>query len=372
MWLCYIKSGKHQIMKNIYLNIPELKPGTLPLVLATIISTQGSTPRKPGSSALFSSNGLICGTIGGGVLEGRVQEIAKTAANTGESNIIHFDLNKDISSREDAICGGQAAILIDAALGNHQAVFEQITMLLQKRIPCVMAAIISMAGGKGAKINRFILTADGKSNLPEHFREKIQAEANRLLASSNQDDFCKMDIGSRSEEENIIAFLEPLFPPLHLVIAGAGHIGKALSHLGRLLDFEVTVIDDRTEFANRQNLPDADHILVDDIGKAMQEIDKTPDTYIVIVTRGHNDDANALKQCIGSRAAYVGMIGSRTKIEKMHKNFVQNGWADEEQWKTIHSPIGLDILSQTVEEIALSIAAEIILEKNRMKDKRQK
>jgi xanthine dehydrogenase accessory factor len=104
----------------------------------------------------------------------------------------------------------------------------------------------------------------------------------------------------------------------------------------------------------------------------MQEIDKTPDTYIVIVTRGHYDDANALKQCIGSRAAYVGMIGSRTKIEKMHKNFVQNGWADEEQWKTIHSPIGLDILSQTVEEIALSIAAEIILEKNRMKDKRQK
>ena len=76
-------------MNNIYLHIPEFKPGSIPLVLATVISTQGSTPQKAGSSALFSSRGLICGTVGGGVLEGRVQKIAIEAASTGESNI-HF------------------------------------------------------------------------------------------------------------------------------------------------------------------------------------------------------------------------------------------------------------------------------------------
>jgi xanthine dehydrogenase accessory factor len=135
--------------------------------------------------------------------------------------------------------------------------------------------------------------------------------------------------------------------------------------LGRLLGFEVTVIDDRSEFANNTNLPDADNIIVEDIGKALSELKKIQDSYIVIVTRGHDDDAKALIPSINSRAAYIGMIGSKNKIAKMHRNFVQNGWATEEQWSAIHAPIGLDILSKTVEEIAISIAAELVFERNK-------
>ncbi|MCX6335507.1 MAG: XdhC family protein [Bacteroidia bacterium] len=159
-------------------------------------------------------------------------------------------------------------------------------------------------------------------------------------------------------------FLEPVFPLPVLVIAGAGHIGKALSHLGRMLDFEVTVIDDRSEFANTENLPDADHIIMKDIGKTMSEINMVSDTYIVIVTRGHKDDAQALKPCIGSGAAYVGMIGSKEKVSRIKAEFIEKQWASEEQWNGIHTPIGLDIKSKTVEEIAISIAAELILVKN--------
>jgi xanthine dehydrogenase accessory factor len=359
------------MMGNIYLHIPEYDPGSFPLVLATVISTEGSTPRKPGSSALFSRKGLLYGTVGGGVLEGRVQKIAQEAARTSESNIYHFEFNNDISLREEAICGGRATILIDATLCNYQTVFEQVKTSLQNKIPCVMVTIFSRTGEKDVHIVRFMETSDGKSKLPEQFKEKIKVETDRLLESSNPDDFFKIDISSPGKEEVTFALLEPLFPPLHLVIAGAGHIGKALSHLGRLLDFEVTVIDDRIEFANRENLPDAEHIIVEDVGKAMQQIDKTHDTYIVIVTRGHNDDSAALRQCIGCGAVYTGMIGSRTKIEKMHRNFVQNGWATEEQWTAIHSPIGLDIGSQTVEEIAVSIAAELVLERNKRRIKRK-
>ena len=352
-------------MKYIYLQIPKIQTGSLPLVLATVISTHGSTPRKPGSSALFDAKGLIYGTIGGGVLEGRVQKIAEEAARTGESNIYHFELNKDISFRNEAICGGEATILIDTTLQHQQTFLDQVKALHDNKNPCVLVAIIYRAADKGVKIDRFIISADAKSALPEQYERKIMVEANRLLTSSNSDNFCKIEIGPSGKEDTIIAFLEPLFPPLELIIAGAGHIGKALSHLGRLLGFEVTIIDDRPEFANKENLPDADHIIVEDIGQAIRMINKTSSTYIVIVTRGHNDDANALKPCIGSGAAYVGMIGSRTKTEKMRLNFLQNGWADEEQWKTIHTPIGLDIQSETVEEIALSIAAELVLERNK-------
>jgi len=86
-----------------------------------------------------------------------------------------------------------------------------------------------------------------------------------------------------------------------------------------------------------------------------------PDTYIVIVTRGHSHDAEALRPCIGSDASYVGMMGSRIKVAKMHEEFITNGWATEEQWKKICTPVGIDIGSQTVEEIAVSIAAQLIV-----------
>ena len=148
-----------------------------------------------------------------------------------------------------------------------------------------------------------------------------------------------------------------------VIIIGAGHIGQAVSHLGSLLDFEVTVIDDRLEFANKDRLPEADHVIVDDIGKAVQELTISTDSYIVIVTRGHRDDSDALKQCIDSNAAYIGMIGSSRKIKLMRKMFLQEGWATPTRYDRVHAPIGIDIHSKTVQEIAVSIAAEIILVK---------
>ena len=88
-----------------------------------------------------------------------------------------------------------------------------------------------------------------------------------------------------------------------------------------MLDFEVTVIDDRSEYANSENIPEADHIIVKNIGEAIQELKKSNDTYVVIVTRGHKDDAAALKPCIGSDLAYIGMIGSKNKIAAMRVRF---------------------------------------------------
>jgi xanthine dehydrogenase accessory factor len=145
-----------------------------------------------------------------------------------------------------------------------------------------------------------------------------------------------------------------------LVIAGAGHVGKALAHLGNLLDFEVMVIDDRPEFASQENVPDADGIVVGDIASAVKEIPDSPENYFVIVTRGHRNDAEALRAALGRGAAYVGMIGSRTKVDLMRREFLDKGWATEEEWGRVRAPIGLEIGSKTVEEIAVSIAAELV------------
>jgi xanthine dehydrogenase accessory factor len=354
-------------MNNIYLSIPGKTAGSDNLTIATVIETHGSTPQKHGRSALFGPSGLVAGTIGGGVLEGRVQLIAKESSKTKESGIYHFDLDHDISFRQDAICGGEATILLDASPEDHNAIFEQIKESLQNRISGVLVTIVKEAGETDVKIARYWVASLKENNLPRQYTALLSTDFNKLLSSSDHDDFIKHELTTGTGEKNLLAFLEPLFPSFQLVIAGAGHIGKALAHLGKLLDFEVTVIDDREEYANKSNIPDADYVVVNDIGKALRDLRKGPDMYIVIVTRGHDDDAKALKPCINSQAAYLGMIGSKSKIAKMHSHFVQNEWATEEQWSAIHAPIGLEINSKTVEEIAISIAAELVLERNKNK-----
>jgi xanthine dehydrogenase accessory factor len=351
-------------MKNIYTKIPGLLSISHGLVLATVTENNGSTPQKPGSSALFNETGLITGTVGGGIVEGRVTEYARACSRTKKSGFLHFSLNKDVSMKEEAICGGEISILVDAALSDHMPVFQEMVKSFFEKSPGILITKITETGNDEIRIERHWMTKNSTPDISGKYLEKIMVEANEVLSGLNPDDFRHVQIPDSENQSSPIFFLEPVIPLPQLIIAGAGHIGKALSCLGKMLDFEVTVIDDRDEYANTDNLPDADHIMVADIGRAIMEIEKNADTYIVIVTRGHKDDAEALRSCIRSSIAYTGMIGSKTKVEKMHTEFIARGWATEEEWSLIHAPVGLDIKSKTVEEIAISIAAELVLVRN--------
>ncbi len=188
------------------------------------------------------------------------------------------------------------------------------------------------------------------------------------VSRSLKENKCRLIPGEKGDW----TFLEPVLPRPKLVIAGAGHIGKALSRLASLLDFEITLLDDRPQYANPENIPWADRIRVKDIGKAMQEIPKTRDTYVVIVTRGHRDDAAALRECIREEVAYLGMIGSRRKVRLMRQEFLSKGWASPAQWNRIHAPIGIEIHSETVQEIAVSISAQLIQVRQQKRKERRK
>ena len=352
-------------MRSILLKIPEICNSDRALVLATVIATRGSTPQKPGSTALFDAHGLIAGTIGGGVVEGRTSEMAVECSKSGKSILYTFNLENDISDKYEAICGGEITILIDGTVCNNIDVFTEIRKSYTDRIPGIIVSLVNKENNDIVIVERHWITSEKSGFLPRKISERILPEVTGILSSASPG-FRQTEI-SMPGEKPVIVLLEPVFPPKELVIGGAGHIGKALSHLGRMLDFAVTVIDDRVEYANKKNLPDADNIIVDDIGRAIRKIKKGKDTYIVIVTRGHKDDAEALRPCIGSGAAYVGMIGSRIKVAQMKEEFIRNKWADEEQWKKIYAPIGLEIKSGSVEEIAVSIAAQIILVRNSTK-----
>jgi xanthine dehydrogenase accessory factor len=351
-------------MKNIYLHLLDHQSDKSNLALATVTSAHGSTPQKPGSSALFDRGTLICGTVGGGVVENRVEKLAKDADISGKSGYFRFNLDNDISEKEEAICGGRIEILLDADPFNHISVFQQLRESVEKRVPGVLITMVTKFTDDTVLINRYWATTALKPEMPASFSEKINPVINEMLSGNNPSDYRETELDIPGEEPSSKFFLEAIFPAPRLIIAGAGHIGRTLAQLADMIGFDVTIIDDRQQYANPRKIPEGSHFIVGDIGQEIYNLQKSDDTYAVIVTRGHKDDAEALKACINSGFAYTGMIGSKTKIAAMKSDFITHGWATPRQWDSIYTPIGLDIRSKTVEEIAISIAAQLILVKN--------
>jgi len=349
-------------MKNIYVHLLKEMKKQKPLVLATIVETKGSTPQVPGASAIFSSERLLDGTLGGGLLEADAQKKALKTLRKKISLLSEFSLKADISSEEGAICGGGVKILIDASPEVHRNTFQDLSQSLTKRRPGILATFINRLSEEKASIFRYWIERRKKLEVDPGEHLSLFKKEIITTFSEGKPFFLKVkkEIFPEKAAESFL-FLEPIFPLPQLVIAGAGHVGQAVTHLGSLLNFEVTVIDDRPEYANKEKLPDADHIIVDEIGNAIQNFPISSDTYFVIVTRGHKHDGAALRQCISSEAAYIGMIGSIRKIKLMRKKFLEEGWATALQFDRVCAPIGIAIQSKTVEEIAVSIAAQLVL-----------
>jgi xanthine dehydrogenase accessory factor len=154
-------------------------------------------------------------------------------------------------------------------------------------------------------------------------------------------------------------FIEPILTTPTIYIFGGGHISLSLAQIGKLIGFEIAVIDDRAEYANTKRFPEAEMVLAEDFSKAFSKlkIDKT--SYIVIVTRGHQNDELVLEWAVSTPAKYIGMIGSKTKVKATYDHLLAKG-VSKEALDRVHSPIGVAIGAQTPEEIAVSILAEII------------
>jgi xanthine dehydrogenase accessory factor len=196
---------------------------------------------------------------------------------------------------------------------------------------------------------------DGRDHHGELESRDATAEARRLLESS-------ADAGCRRIAGDLELFVERWSPPPELVIVGAGHVAQPLATVGRLLDFRVTVLDDRPEFASRERFPDADRVLVADFEDPLAEVDVGQRTSVVLVTRGHRHDYACLLALArsGAEPAYIGMIGSRRRVRAAFEQLAAEGVGAD--WLArIHAPLGLDIGSESPAEIAIAVGAEIVL-----------
>ena len=246
-------------------------------VIAKVVDTQGSTPRKKGAWLLMRQDGTRYGTVGGGKLEAEVERISLEAFDAKESKIYHFRLTAKEQQGLDMRCGGDADVsieYIDAAY-------------------------------------------------PEKFVADFDAKATAY-------------------------------------IFGAGHVGLALEPILRYVNFTTKVIDDRPDYANKERFPDAHEVVViDNYLDAYHDMKTDENSFIIIVTRGHSGDYDVLKQSLKRKTGYVGMIGSKSKVAEVYRMLREDGFAQEELDR-VYSPIGLSIFAETPEEIAISIAAEMI------------
>ena len=159
---------------------------------------------------------------------------------------------------------------------------------------------------------------------------------------------------------SVDVFFDVTPSPPKLIVVGAGHIAVPLVRIAKILDFHAIVIDDRLLFANRERFPEADEILVGDMAETLKGLRITPSTYIVLITRGHKYDEPCLREIVHSPARYIGMIGSKRRVKACFQRFRDEEKMAEEVIARVYAPIGLDINTETPEEIALSILAEII------------
>jgi xanthine dehydrogenase accessory factor len=336
-----------------------------PCVYCAVVETRGSTPQKAGAAMLVFPDGAQRGTLGGGCVEAEVKQRAlRVLANgRGRAEVLTFSLDDNYGWDDGLICGGRMNILADPLLGSQESgvrgqesgYYRKFRELIESGQGCTEAVIVHEQAGAPVG-SRYLFDADNRlasqraevavpEAVVQHLRPLVQRPKPFVHRGA--------------------AYL-PVLPRITLLIVGGGHVGQAVAHLAAEVDFDVWVLDDRERYASRERFPSAKRLLVGDIGPTLKELVQngvTPSHYVVIMTRGHGHDEEALYHVAESPAAYVGMIGSRRKIKLIYEDLLAKN-VSAEALARVHAPLGYDIGSQTVPEIAVSIVAELIARRN--------
>lgn len=323
--------------------------------IATLIDAHGSTPQRVGARLLVRADGTAVGTLGGGCIEADVHEAALRAIETGEPQVLDFTLNEDIAVDYGLACGGTERILVDPTFA--PADLELARRLLGAASGEQRGVVVSMVeGDAGVRIAARIAVwenGDVEGDLGPLHAEALQLAQRLVGAPRPKPAAVTLSNGAQ-------VFADVFAEPPEVVIVGGGHVGRSLATVAKFMGFRLAVIDDRVEFANSARFPEADAVIAGDIEATLDAYPASRNSAIVIVTRGHKYDYQALSAAARSKAGYIGLMGSRRKVSLIYRQLLADG-VPEERLRDIHAPIGLDIGAVSPEEIAVSIMAEITM-----------
>ncbi|TAK67286.1 MAG: XdhC/CoxI family protein [Dehalococcoidia bacterium] len=319
--------------------------------LATLVDARGSTPQKAGARLLARADGSAAGTLGGGCIEASAREAAAEVLASGAPRVLDFELTEDIAVDYGLACGGTERILIAPASAIDVDVARALRGAGHRR-GAVLTVVQSPEGAAGRTV---AVWGDGVTD-----GDAVSLDAEALSAA-------RALIAERHPRPRVVRaasgaeyFIEPRQDAAEVIVVGGGHVGLAVAMAARFAGYRIAVIDDRADFANAERFPDAGATVVGDIEQALAAYPVTETSAVVIVTRGHKYDYQALAVAARSPAFYVGLMGSRRKVALIYRQLIDDG-IPPERLRDIHAPIGLNIGAVTPEEIALSIVAEITM-----------
>lgn len=326
------------------------------IMLATIISTAGSTPASALSKMLVKQGGIVSvGTVGGGCMEGDVLLHANRLHQTGKAEILTFHLNED-DIEHGLICGGSLDVLIEPITHEQCSLLNQILSMRKEGDDGVLVRSINEQDGI-----RWLHLVRWNNGIMEQWNdlEPMKEYSNNPGFRASVEKAYRRNETVRLKLEKTMLVFEPIMGSPSLVIFGGGHVSKYVSKAASMIGFHVTIIDDREKFANSQRFPEAVQTIAMDFLEAVGNINIRSSTYVVIVTRGHRYDEEILEQVLRTPARYIGMIGSKRKVLTTYEHLIEKGVTADE-FKRVHAPMGIDIGAVTAEEIAISIVSEMI------------
>jgi len=319
-----------------------------------LVETRGSTPQKPGATMLVFADGSQVGTLGGGCVEAEVKRQALRSLDNRQSELLTFQLDDNYGWDDGLICGGRMKMLVDPLHPSDDiSYFQVLNESLVAGQACTEAIIIDADKAGGHAADRFLL--DGQGNC-------IAARAQQPLPETVVAHLRPLATRPRPYVQQGISYL-PFLKRCRLLIVGAGHVGQKVAELASAVDFDTWIVDDREEYCNPIRFPTAQRLIVGPIDTSLSGLEFDSNTYCLIITRGHNHDEEALYHLAETSAAYVGMIGSKRKIRLIFDDLLGEG-ISQDALSRVHAPLGFDIGSQTVPEIAISIVAELIAHRN--------
>ncbi len=343
-------------MREVVSQLVDTLQAGRPVAYCRLVETRGSTPQKAGALMLVYADGSQAGTLGGGCVEAEVKRRALAVLERGAAEVATFQLDSDYGWDDGLICGGRMGILIEPLRsGAAPDYYQQLFSLVERGKGFTEAIVFDREASGGVETAAYLfdehdtpivsLHAD-LAEIPEQVLSGLRPLATR----------------PRPYTAHGVGYLT-VQPRCRLVIVGGGHVGHAVGKLAAELEFDICVVDDRAEFTSAERFPFAETRVAGDMEQVLPALEITADTYCLIVTRGHHHDQRALYHLAQRGARYVGLIGSRRKIKLIFDDLIQEG-VPADVLAGVYAPLGIDIGSQTVPEIAVSICAELVAHRN--------
>ncbi|TFF35677.1 XdhC family protein [Mucilaginibacter psychrotolerans] len=324
--------------------------------LATVVLVEGSAYRRAGARMLTTEDGQLTGAISGGCLEGDALRKARMVIMQQQPMLVTYDTMDDDDAKLGVGlgCNGIIHILIEPI---NDTTTNPITLLkaaIASRSHAVLVTLFSIQNRKAAQPGSCIcLTAHSmmRNGVTTPYDSLLLDEAKEAL--ENQLSVVK-------EYGDYTAFVECVKPSVSLIIIGAGNDAIPLTQMAAVLGWEVTVVDGRPNYATAERFPRAGKVLVAKADEVLNKLEITPQSTFVLMTHNYNYEIAFLKTLLPMQPPYIGILGPRKKLERMLDELETNGnQISAANMDAIHGPVGLDIGSETAEEIALAILAEI-------------